>query len=125
MPQKPPLFDISQLILARLEFVREARALPPGSERNQKRQIARSLKRLIGSQAQDSPRPSPVRRKRLRHKSSLNDRLIQMAQSLRLQASAMPAGIQQEHLLQKALQADEAVRLNENLSTAGRQPQVK
>jgi hypothetical protein len=44
-------------------------------------QIARRLKRLIGSQA--SPRPPPIRRKRLKHKSSLNDRLIQMAQSLR------------------------------------------
>jgi hypothetical protein len=44
------LFDISQLIQARLEFVREARGLPPGTERNQKRQIARSLKRLIGLQ---------------------------------------------------------------------------
>jgi hypothetical protein len=50
MSLHPPLFDISQLIQARLEFVREARGLPPGTERNQKRQIARSLKRLIGLQ---------------------------------------------------------------------------
>jgi hypothetical protein len=47
----PELFDIDSLIEARVKFVREARALPPGSERNQKRQIARSLKRLIGSQS--------------------------------------------------------------------------
>jgi hypothetical protein len=39
------LFDIGQLIQARLECVREARGLPPGTERNQKRQIARSLKK--------------------------------------------------------------------------------
>jgi hypothetical protein len=44
------LFDIDHLIQARLEFVREARALPPGTERNQKRQVARSLKRLIENQ---------------------------------------------------------------------------
>jgi hypothetical protein len=35
------------LIQARVEFVQEARELPPGSERDQKRQIARSLKRMI------------------------------------------------------------------------------
>jgi hypothetical protein len=93
-----PLFDISQLIQARTrtEFVREARALPPGSERNQKRQIALSLKRLLVIQASVGPRPPHIRRKRLKHKSSLNDRLIQMAQSLRKQAEELPAGVQQE-----------------------------
>ena len=44
------LFDLGQLIQARLEFVQLARELPPGTERNQKRQIARSLKRLIENQ---------------------------------------------------------------------------
>ena len=38
---------------ARLESVQEARALPPGTERNQKRQIARSMKRVIESQIQE------------------------------------------------------------------------
>jgi hypothetical protein len=46
------LFDIDHLTQARLELVREARALPPGPERNQKRQIARSLERLIEGQSQ-------------------------------------------------------------------------
>jgi hypothetical protein len=49
MTRHPYLFNIDSLILARTEFVQEARALPPGAERNQKRQIARSLKRLIES----------------------------------------------------------------------------
>jgi hypothetical protein len=70
------LFDIGQLIQARRGFVREARRLPPGTERNQKRQIARSLKRLIG---------------------------------------LLPADIQQEHLLRKAFEANEAVKMNEQL----------
>jgi hypothetical protein len=50
-------FELGQLIQARFEFVEEARALPPGTERNQKRQIAQSLKRLIEnrSQARDNP----------------------------------------------------------------------
>lgn len=42
----PRLFDIDSLIQARLELIRKARALAPGADRNQKRQIARSLKRL-------------------------------------------------------------------------------
>jgi hypothetical protein len=77
MSRHPHLFDIGQLIQARLEFVREARGLPPGTERNQKRQIARALKRLIG---------------------------------------LLPAGIQQEHLLRKAFEANEGVKMNEQLS---------
>jgi hypothetical protein len=77
MSRHPHLFDVGQLIQARLGFVREARGLPPGTERNQKRQIARSLKRLIG---------------------------------------LLPAGIQQEHLLRKAFEANEAVKMNEQLS---------
>jgi hypothetical protein len=51
MTRHPHLFDIDSLTGARVEFVQEARALPPGGERNQKRQIARSLKRLIESQS--------------------------------------------------------------------------
>jgi hypothetical protein len=50
MSGHPHLFYIGQLVQARLEFVRDARGLPPGTERNQKRQIASSLKRLIGLQ---------------------------------------------------------------------------
>ena len=46
------LFDMNDLFQARLESVREARALPPGAERNQKRQIARCLKRMFESQIQ-------------------------------------------------------------------------
>jgi hypothetical protein len=49
MTRQPYLFDVDSLIQARIEFVREARALPLGAERNQKRQIARSLKRLIAA----------------------------------------------------------------------------
>jgi hypothetical protein len=115
------LFDIGQLIQARLECVREARGLPPGTERNQKRQIARSLKRLIASQAPCNPRRPPVRQKHLRPRSSLNDRLIHHAQGLRREAEEMPAGSQQEHLLRKAFEADEAIKMNDRLSTPGRQ----
>jgi hypothetical protein len=52
MSRHADLFDIGELILVRLAIVREARALRPGSERNQKRQVARSLKRLIENQTQ-------------------------------------------------------------------------
>jgi hypothetical protein len=113
----PDLFHVGQLMQARLEFVRDARGLPPGTERNQKRQIARSLKRLISLQARDSSSPSPVRRKLLGQRSpSLNERLLQHAKNLRKRAEEMPAGIQQEHLLRKAFEAEEAIILNEQLS---------
>jgi hypothetical protein len=117
MPGHPDLFHVGQLIQARLEFVREARGLPPGTERNQKRQIARSLKRLISLQARDSSSPPPIRRKLLSQRSpSLNERLLQHAKNLRKRAEEMPAGIQQEHLLRKAFEAEEAIILNQQLS---------
>jgi hypothetical protein len=52
MTRAPLFFDINHLVQTRSEFVRKARALPPGSARNQKRQIARSLKRLFEIQIQ-------------------------------------------------------------------------
>ena len=50
MPQHPYIFDADSLVQDRSDCLREARALAPGSERNQKRQVARSLKRLLDAQ---------------------------------------------------------------------------
>ena len=60
MTRHAQFFDIKGLVQVRLEAVREARALRPGVERNQKRQIAQSLKKLIESQilVRDHPPPS-------------------------------------------------------------------
>lgn len=60
MARHSEFFDIRGLIEVRLETVREARALRPGIERNQKRQIAQSLKKLIESQIR--VRDNPPRR---------------------------------------------------------------
>lgn len=57
MTRQAQFFDIRGLVQVRLETVREARALRPGSERNQKRQIAQSLKKLIESQIQVRDHP--------------------------------------------------------------------
>jgi hypothetical protein len=122
VPRNPHLFDIGDLMLIRLEFVREAHALPPGTERNQKRQIGRSLKRLIGNQARDNPRPLPSRRKRFKQVSSLKDRLIQQAQRLRRQAKEMPPGVRRDEFLRKARQTETAAHLDDWLSSAGLQP---
>jgi hypothetical protein len=46
-------FDMNDMLQARLESVREARALPAGTERNQKLHIAWFIKRLIESQIQE------------------------------------------------------------------------
>jgi hypothetical protein len=62
MPPHPQLFDIGELILARLKFVKAAREMSPGTERNQKRQIALSLKRLIDLQRKVAYAPLLFRR---------------------------------------------------------------
>ena len=62
MRQRSHFFDIiDNLAIARKEFVREARTLLPGAERNQKRQIASSLKRLIEGESAPA-RPILIRR---------------------------------------------------------------
>jgi hypothetical protein len=60
MTRHAQFFDIQGLVQVRLETVQEARALRPGIERNQKRQIAQSLKKLIESQIE--VRDNPARR---------------------------------------------------------------
>jgi hypothetical protein len=57
MTRHSEFFDIGGLVQVRLETLQEARSLPPGTARNQKRQIAQSLKRLIQHQMgmQDNP----------------------------------------------------------------------
>jgi hypothetical protein len=52
MSQHPHIFDAASLIQTRAKFIHEARSLAPGNERDQKRQIARSLKRLSDVQSQ-------------------------------------------------------------------------
>jgi hypothetical protein len=56
MKRHPYLFDMNDLLQARLESVREARALPRGTERSQKLHIAWFLKRLIESKIQTRDR---------------------------------------------------------------------
>ena len=57
MTRHSEFFDIGGLVQVRLETLQEARRLPPGTDRNQKRQIAQSLKKLIQHQMgmQDNP----------------------------------------------------------------------
>lgn len=46
-PAAPYAFEMDELIRARAKFLREARALPTGPERNVRREIARGFRRLI------------------------------------------------------------------------------
>ncbi len=46
IPELDPRYTIDELIEARRGLLRYARSLPPGPERNQRRQIALSLRRL-------------------------------------------------------------------------------
>ncbi len=118
------LFDIDQMILARAEFIREARELPLGAERNQKRQVARSLKRLIQTQAaaRDSAvkaESGAVQRRRFKQTAPLDQRLSEQAARLRKEAQGTPPGVERDTLLRRARQAEEAVQMQEWLVTSG------
>jgi hypothetical protein len=45
--QEQPLYTVDDLVEVRRQILRYARSFPPGSERNQHRQIALSLARLF------------------------------------------------------------------------------
>jgi len=51
-------------------------------------------------------------RRRIKQVLSLHERLISFAENVRQKASRLPPGEQQDALLEKARQADAAVRLN-------------
>jgi hypothetical protein len=61
-------------------------------------------------------------RRRVKQLLSLHDRLISFAKQARDKASALPPGEQQDTLLEKARQADAAVRLNNWASSRDLQP---
>jgi hypothetical protein len=61
-------------------------------------------------------------RRRFKQVTSLKDRLIQEAESLRKQAQEMPPGIRRDELLRKARQAETAARVDDWLAAPGLQP---
>jgi hypothetical protein len=61
-------------------------------------------------------------RRRFKQVTSLKDRLIQEAESLRKQAQEMPPGAPRDELLRKARQAETAARVDDWLASPGLQP---
>jgi hypothetical protein len=61
-------------------------------------------------------------RRRFKQVTSLKDRLIQEAESLRKQAQEMPPGIRRDELLMKAREAEAAARIDDWLASPGPQP---
>src|SRR4029077_9538809 len=51
-------YSISQLVQLRSQMLRFARSLPPGPERNERRQIASSLRSLYKNRGADRPQAS-------------------------------------------------------------------
>ena len=61
-------------------------------------------------------------RRRVKQVSSLQERLVSFAKDARARASLLPPGAQQDALLEKARQADAALRLNNWASSRELQP---
>ena len=49
--EEEPRYTMNELIELRRQMLRYSRSIPPGPERNERRQIAQSLKRLFGNKA--------------------------------------------------------------------------
>jgi len=63
-----------------------------------------------------------VKRRRIKHESSLEERLANQARQLRERAETLPRGAEREELLRKARQTETASHMSEWLSSPGLQP---
>jgi hypothetical protein len=63
-----------------------------------------------------------MRRQRINHTSSLEDRLADQAQRFRDQAKTLPPGRERDELMHKARQAETASHINEWVSSPGLRP---
>jgi hypothetical protein len=60
-----------------------------------------------------------MERRRVKHKTTFEERLAEQARSLREQAKAMPHGVERENLIRRARQAETASHMNEWLTSPG------
>ena len=63
-----------------------------------------------------------MQRRRIKHRTSLEERLTSKARQLRDQAEILPPGAEREELLRKARQTETASHMSEWLSSPGFQP---
>ena len=61
-------------------------------------------------------------RRRFKQENTLQDRLVSFAKEARQKASLLPPGAEQDALLDKARQADAALRLDSWANSVGLQP---
>ncbi|RXT50844.1 hypothetical protein B5V03_06280 [Bradyrhizobium betae] len=63
-----------------------------------------------------------IRRLRVRHESSFQERLLKSAEDARAQADQLPAGPERKRLLQKARQSEIAAGIDDWISSPGSHP---
>ena len=63
-----------------------------------------------------------MKRRRVKHEISFEERLAAEAKRLREQAEALPPGIERDELMRKARQAETASHMDEWLRSPGLQP---
>ncbi|WP_167771456.1 hypothetical protein [Bradyrhizobium niftali] len=63
-----------------------------------------------------------MQRRRLKQTTSLEERLAEQAQRLRDEAETLPPGIEREHTIRKARQAETGAHICEWLNSPGLQP---
>ena len=63
-----------------------------------------------------------MQRRRIRHQTSLEERLANQVRQLREQAKTLPPGAEREELLRKARQTETASHMSEWLNSPGLQP---
>jgi hypothetical protein len=61
-------------------------------------------------------------RRRFKHETSLQDRIVEWARDVRAQAAELPPGRDRDELLKKVRQAEAAMRLDDWTNSPGRQP---
>lgn len=63
-----------------------------------------------------------MQRRRFKQTLSLEERLLRVAEQIRVKAGSLPAGAEREMLLKKARSADMAAHINDWIGSPGLQP---
>jgi hypothetical protein len=106
------------------QFVESLQRFLSETDRNKKETTSPEMLAVVEEQLLASEGQPVSRRRRGKHESSFNERLLKSAQDARDQASRLPAGAERDRLLQKAQQSETAAEIDAWVSSPGSRPPI-
>lgn len=104
------------------QFVESLERFLSETDGSKKETIPPEMLAILGEQPV-APESQPIiRRRRIKHEASFEDRLLKSAQEAREQAAQLPTGAARDRLLQKAQHSETAADIEKWISSPGSRP---